>query len=195
MSKSKNKIFAETSSDEMVFQNLSESRLSVDDVMVRITRFIAQDPKSAYHFVIGTDSQVHRGYTKFVTGIVIHRLGKGAWACYRQLALPRELTSVKEKLSLETSFSQSVASCFDEAALARMEELLLPYVYQGAMLETFIDIDAGTEPIVNKTSLYVQEMVERVEAMGSYAPRVKPDAFVASAYANRYTKKPIRQVM
>jgi uncharacterized protein len=31
-------------------------------------------------------------------------------------------------------------------------------------------------------------MVERVEAMGMYAPRVKPDACVASSYANRFTK-------
>ncbi|WP_080834692.1 ribonuclease H-like YkuK family protein [Cohnella massiliensis] len=182
-------------SDEMVFQNLSESRLSVDDVMDRIVKFMARDPQSVYHFVIGTDSQVHRGHTKFVTGIVVHRLGKGAWACYRQLALPRELTSIKEKLTLETSLSQSVAHCFGEEAIGRMEELLLPYVYQGAMLETYIDIDAGTEPIVNKTSLYVQEMVERVEAMGSYAPRIKPDSIVASSYANRFTKKPVRRVM
>jgi predicted RNase H-related nuclease YkuK (DUF458 family) len=123
-----------------------------------------------------------------VTGIVIHRIGKGAWACYRQLALPRQLTSIREKLTLETSFSQRVAGYFDACAVTRMEELVLPHVYQGAMLETFIDIDAGTEPVINKTALYVQEMVDRVEAMGMYAPRVKPDACVASAYANRFTK-------
>jgi uncharacterized protein len=174
--------------DELSFQNVTESNLSLELVLRRILRFITQDPKCTYHFVIGTDSQVHRGYTKFVTGIVIYRLGKGAWACYRQIAVPRELISIKEKLTLETSFSQRVAGFFDVNAVTQMEELLLPYVYQGAMLETFIDIDAGTEPVINKTALYVQEMVDRVEAMGMYAPRVKPDAYAASSYANRYTK-------
>ncbi|WP_375140523.1 ribonuclease H-like YkuK family protein [Cohnella herbarum] len=174
--------------DQLCFQNLSEKDLSLDQVLERILRFISKDPSSTYHFVIGTDSQVHRGHTKFVTGIVIHRVGRGAWACYRQLAVPRQLTSIREKLTLETSFSQRVAGYFDAGVVTRMEDLLLPYVYQGAMLETFIDIDAGTEPVVNKTALYVQEMVERVEAMGMYAPRVKPDACVASSYANRFTK-------
>jgi predicted RNase H-related nuclease YkuK (DUF458 family) len=177
--------------DELSFQNVSESNLNLDHVLERILRFINQDPRCAYHFVIGTDSQVHRGHTKFVTGIVIHRIGKGAWACYRQLAVPRQLSSVREKLTLETSFSQRVAGYFDAEVVNLMEDLLLPHICQGAMLETFIDIDAGTVPVVNKTALYVQEMVDRVEAMGMYAPRVKPDAYAASSYANRYTKSRI----
>ncbi|GIQ64578.1 hypothetical protein PACILC2_31460 [Paenibacillus cisolokensis] len=179
----------------MRFQNLSESGMTVTDVQERIIRFIERDPKASYQFAIGTDSQVHRSHTKFATGVVIHRLGKGAWACYRQTVIPRELTSIREKLTLETTFSQQVAQWFDEDFIRRMEEALLPYVYQGAMLQTYIDIDAGTEPIVNKTSLYVQEMINRVESTGLYVPRVKPDSYVASAYANRYTKKPASIVM
>ncbi|QMV44943.1 hypothetical protein FPL14_08285 [Cohnella cholangitidis] len=174
--------------DELSFQNLSESRLSIHHVLDRILHFIGQDPSSAYQFVIGTDSQVHRGHTKFVTGIVIHRIGRGAWACYRQLALPRQLSSIREKLTLETSFSQRVAGYFDACVVGQMEDLLMPHVYQGATLETYIDIDAGTEPVVNQTALYVQEMMDRIESMGLYAPRVKPDACVASSYANRFTK-------
>jgi predicted RNase H-related nuclease YkuK (DUF458 family) len=176
------------------FQNMTESRLTLDDVFARILRFLSQDRKASYHFMIGTDSQVHRGYTKFVTGIIIHRLGKGAWACYGTVVVPRELVSVKEKLSMETALSQQVAAYFSDEAIGRMEEVLLPYVLQGASLDLFIDIDAGTEPIVNRTSLYVQEMVQRVEAMGRYCPRVKPDAYAASAYANRHTKRPVRMV-
>jgi uncharacterized protein len=176
--------------DELTFQNVSESKLTLEDVFDRIIRFITQDPRCVYHFVIGTDSQVHRGQTKFVTGIVIHRLGKGAWACYRQIAVPRELVSIREKLMLETSFSERVAGYFNSTVTA-MEDLLLPHVYQGAMLETYIDIDAGTEPVINQTALFVQEMMDRVEALGVYAPRVKPDAYAASSYANRYTKNRI----
>ncbi|MEI7026876.1 ribonuclease H-like YkuK family protein [Paenibacillus sp. y28] len=181
--------------DELTFQNVSERSLSLQEVQDRIMQFMSQDPKALYHFVIGTDSQVHRGYTKFVTGIIIHRLGKGAWACYSQVAIPRELTSIKEKLVLETTLSQRVAGFFAEGPLTQMEELLLPHVYQGAMLYSYIDIDAGTEPVVNQTSLYVQEMVDRVEAMGMYSPRVKPYSYGASAYANRFTKQGMRQVM
>jgi len=174
--------------DELSFQNLSENDLRLDDVLERILRFMSKDPKGAYQFVIGTDSQIHRGLTKFVTGIVIHRIGRGAWACYRQLAIPRQLTSIREKLTLETSFSQRVAGYFDACVVNRMEDLLLPNVHQGATLRTYIDIDAGTDPMINQTSLYVQEMVDRVETMEMFAPRVKPEACIAASYANRFTK-------
>jgi len=189
------KPFHRTPEAEPLFHNTTQTNMTPEDVKRHVLRFISQDPRAAYHFIIGTDSHVHRGYTKFVTGIVIHRLGKSAWACYRQEVVPREVRSIREKLALETAFSQQVAAYFDEDTVRGMEELILPYVYQGAMLDMFIDIDAGTEPIINKTSLYVQEMVKRVEAMGHYLARVKPEACVASAYANRYTKRAVRRVM
>ncbi|WP_314003241.1 ribonuclease H-like YkuK family protein [uncultured Paenibacillus sp.] len=177
--------------DALVFQNVTETGLTLDDVQQRIMNFMTQDPQAAYHFVVGTDSQVFRGYTKFVTGIIIRRLGKGAWACYRQVIVPRELRSLREKLAIETSLSQEIAGRFMETTIARMEDLLTPHVYKGASLELFIDIDAGTHPVINKTSLYVKEMIERVEAMGMYAARVKPDSYAASAYANRFTKQSV----
>jgi uncharacterized protein len=176
----------------MRFQNLTESKLSPEDVYRRILRFICQDPGASYQFMIGTDSQGHGDYTKFVTGIIIHRLGKGAWACYRTVVVPREIVSVQEKLSMETALSQEIAALFSGEAIRRLEDVLLPHVLQGAGLTLYIDIDAGTEPKLNVTAKYVQEMVERVEAMGEYAPRVKPDACAASAYANRHTKRPAR---
>ncbi|WP_127495745.1 ribonuclease H-like YkuK family protein [Paenibacillus glycanilyticus] len=178
--------------EELRFQNVTESRLTIHEVYDRILNFMASDPRAAYHFVIGTDSQGFNGYTKFVTGIIIRRMGKGAWACYRQVVVPRELTSLKEKLTMETALSQEVAYYFVDGAIQRMEEVLLPFVYQGASLDLFIDIDAGTEPTINKTSLYVEEMIDRVKGMGTYLARVKPDSYAASAYANRHTKKPVR---
>jgi len=177
--------------DELVFQNVSERGLSLDDVQARILSFMAKDPKAVYHFIVGTDSQVYRGCTKFVTGIIIRRVGRGAWACYRQTVVPRELRSLKEKLSYETTLSQEVASYFMGDALRKMEEIVLPYIYKGAALEHFIDIDAGTHPTLNKTSRYVKEMIDRIEAMGVYAARVKPESYAASSYANRYTKKSV----
>ncbi|PWV92112.1 hypothetical protein DFQ01_13658 [Paenibacillus cellulosilyticus] len=181
--------------DEMLFQNLTESRMTLDDVYARMVRFVSSDVRASYQFVIGTDSQVFGTYTKFVTGVIIRRVGKGVWACYRQSVVKRPLLSLKEKLSFETTLSQETGDLFAATVLPALEGLLLPYVYQGAAIESFIDIDAGTEPLRNPTFVYVEEMVNRVKAMGIYTPRTKPDSFGASAYANRYTKRPVRLVM
>jgi predicted RNase H-related nuclease YkuK (DUF458 family) len=70
-----------------------------------------------------------------------------------------------------------------------MEDIVLPFVYQGASVEMFIHIDAGKDKLKNKTAMFVEEMVRRVESMGM-VPVIKPDSYVASSYANRFSKKP-----
>ncbi len=169
------------------FRNTSEAKLNLEQVHERILRFIKLDPKGEYKFIIGTDCQVHRGYTKFITGVVIQKPGSGAWACYRQIILPRQLISIKEKLSTETSLSEEIALYFSDGKRQEMEDIVLPYVYKGASFESYIHIDAGSDLVKNKTAQYVAEMVLRVESLGM-VPIIKPDSYVASAYANRYSK-------
>lgn len=147
------------------------------------------EPAATYKFIIGTDCQVHSGHTKFITGVVIQRLGKGAWACYRQVIVHRALHSIKEKLSMETALSEEIATYFDEAKREDMENIVLPHLYQGASFDMYIHIDAGDDENKNRTAKYVQEMVTRVESVGM-VPVIKPDCYVASAYANRFSKKP-----
>ncbi|MCM3748454.1 ribonuclease H-like YkuK family protein [Paenibacillus pasadenensis] len=196
MTKYKRKPEAHDRANRLKFHNVKEQHMSVDEVAERLLRFVAEDPRASYHFAIGTDCQVHPNHTKFITGLVLHRIGRGAWACYRPYVLGRELDSIHEKLAFETTLSQEMAAYLEELSVVRrMEELLLPHVYQGAELCTFIDIDAGTEPCVSPTALYVQEMVARIQTIGSYVARVKPEAYVASSYANRFTKRPARLVM
>jgi len=177
---------------EMVFRNVSESHMPLDEVFERIRRYMKAEPRASYQLIIGTDSHVHAGHTKFVTSIVIRRMGSGAWFCYRQVVIPREIRSVQEKLSLETAYSQEIATYFDHDKRSQLEDIVLPYVYKGAELQCFIDIDAGTDKVRNRTAAYVADMVGRVEAMGITA-RVKPEAVVASAVSNRYTKTPCSQ--
>jgi len=171
------------------FKNTTESGLSLEMVFERIKEFMNKDPRAVYNLMIGTDCQVHEGHTTFVTGVIIQRVGKGAWACYRRVVIPREFHSVKEKLSMETTLSEEVALFFTGEVRTALEDIVLPYVYQGASLNFFIDVDAGTDERVNRTALYVEEMVRRVESVGMI-PRIKPDAIAACAYADKYSKRP-----
>jgi len=120
---------------EKVFRNVSEKGMTLEAVFGRVQRFMESDPRAAYQLVIGTDAQVHAGHTKFITSIVILRPGRGAWFCYRQVILPREIESLQEKLSLETTFSQEIAMYFDSKKRALLEDIVLPHVYHGAELQ------------------------------------------------------------
>ncbi|GAE24913.1 hypothetical protein JCM9140_877 [Halalkalibacter wakoensis JCM 9140] len=137
--------------------------------------------------MVGTDSQVHATCTVFITGIVIQNTGKGAWACIRKYTVPRKMIHLHERISLETTLTEEVVRLFTESHKNKMIDIVLPSVYQGASftIEGHIDIGSGQR---NKTREYVQEMVARLETMG-VEPKIKPDAFVASSYANKYTKK------
>ncbi|NEU31282.1 hypothetical protein GN156_10885 [bacterium LRH843] len=169
-----------------VFQNLQEKGMSFDKVFEHIISFMKTQPSGNFRLMIGTDSQVHQAHTIFITGIVIYNEGKGAWTCIRKIIIPRRMLHLHERISYELSLSEEVVSLFTEERKNQLIDIVLPYLYQGATftMEGHIDIGAGKK---NKTSEFVNEMVARMEAMG-VKPKIKPNAFVASSYANRYTK-------
>lgn len=168
------------------FQNLQENDLGFEQVFERIVSFMKGDPKGNFRLMVGTDSQVHKTHTLFITGIVIQNKGNGVWACITKMKFPRKMTHLHERISLELSLTEEVVSMFTEERKNELIAVVLPHLYQGATftMEGHIDIGAGKR---NKTSEFVKEMVTRMESMG-VEPKIKPNAFVASSYANRYTK-------
>jgi uncharacterized protein len=168
------------------FQNLQEKRMSFEQVFERIIKFMKLNPSGNYRLMVGTDSQVHKRNTVFITGIVIQNAGKGVWACIRKVIIPRRMNHLHERISLELSLTEDIVSLFYEERKNQLIDIILPYLYQGASftMEGHIDIGAGKR---NKTSEFVKEMVTRMESMG-VEPKIKPNAFVASSYANRFTR-------
>ncbi|WRP04683.1 ribonuclease H-like YkuK family protein [Rossellomorea aquimaris] len=172
--------------DYFSFQNLQEIGMSFDKVFEHILKFMRLEPNGNYRLMVGTDSQVHQSHTTFITGIVILNEGNGVWACIRKVLIPRRMLQLHERISYELSLSEEIVSLFTEERKNQLINIILPYLFEGASfsMEGHIDIGAGKQ---NKTSKFVKEMVARMEAMG-VEPKIKPNAFVASCYANRYTK-------
>lgn len=160
--------------------------MSFEQVFKRIVQFMELNPSGNHTLMIGTDSQVHRNHTIFITGIVIQNKGKGAWACIRRVIVPRKMLNLHERISYETTLSEEIFYMFTQEKKDRLFEVVLPNIDRGASftIEGHIDIGSGKR---NKTRVFVQEMVSRIESTGA-KPKIKPFSFVASAYANRYTK-------
>jgi len=170
----------------ITFRNLQERNMPFEAVFTRIVSFMKRNPIGHYRLMIGTDSQVHAKHTTFITGIVIQNKGKGAWACIRKVIVPRKVLRLHEKISYETTLTEEVVSLFTEEKKNQLIDIVLPYIYQGStfVIEGHIDIGSGAR---NKTREFVNEMVARMESIG-IEPKIKPDSFVASSYANKYTK-------
>jgi uncharacterized protein len=168
------------------FQNLTKRNMDFEEVFQHILAFIKVQPCGSHRLIIGTDSQVHSLNTRFITGVVIQREGKGVWACYRSVNIPRRIESLQEKISMETTFTQEVAYMFTPEKQNQIIDLLLPYVKNGASFKMVGHLDLGRSTR-NKTRVYVNEMIQRIESIGLEA-EIKPESFVASSYANKYTK-------
>ncbi|MFJ7747136.1 ribonuclease H-like YkuK family protein [Peribacillus sp. NPDC097295] len=171
----------------ILFQNLQNKNMSFEEVFVYIVNFMKLNPSGNYRLMVGTDSQVHKKHTVFITGIVIQQVGSGVWACIRKEMIPRRMMHIHERISYELSLTEEIVSMFTEERKNQLINIVLPTVYEGATftMEGHIDIGTGKR---NKTREFVIEMVARMESMG-VEPKIKPNAFVASSYANRYTKK------
>ncbi|WP_084710713.1 ribonuclease H-like YkuK family protein [Ornithinibacillus californiensis] len=168
------------------FQNLTNKNMSFNEVFQHIIRFMRKDPTGNYRLIFGTDSQIHPTYTRFITGIVIQCESKGAWACFRRVVIPRKMTNLHERISFETTLTEEVVSMFTERKKEQLIDIVLPNIYKGSSftIEGHIDIGASNK---NKTRVFVNEMVGRMESLG-IEPKIKPDSYVASSYANRFTK-------
>lgn len=171
---------------KITFQNLSNKDMSFERVFRNIEQFMEKDPTGNFKLMFGTDSQVFSRETRFITGIVIQQERKGVWACFRKVIIPRKMTNLYERISYETTLTEEVVSLFSNEKKDSLIDIVLPNVYKGASftIEGHIDIGSGKR---NKTSIFVKEMISRMNTLGVKA-KIKPHSFVASSYANRFTK-------
>ncbi|MCM3441768.1 ribonuclease H-like YkuK family protein [Metabacillus halosaccharovorans] len=170
--------------DSFTFYNVSEKKMSFQTVLERIKGFMLKDPRSEYVLSIGSDSHVHQTETKFITAVHLHRVGKGAWGCLKNHTVKRPITSIREKISMETALSQEIAYYFISKYLMELSDILIPFADEGADLIFEIHLDIGRRGM---TKELIQEMTGRIEAMGIEA-KIKPESYTAFSYANRYTK-------
>ncbi len=166
----------------MRFFNSMQKNLSFSDVIACIKYFIKANPDSEYRLAVGTDSQVKGRYTCFATGIHIHRVGQGAWCCVSKRLENKRYKNLKEKIAKETSITYEIAYLLNEQLMDTLCNFTVEYKNFDCRLEAHIDV--GTK---GETRKLIREMVGYFEGMGIDA-KIKPDSFVASSYANRYSK-------
>jgi predicted RNase H-related nuclease YkuK (DUF458 family) len=123
-------------------------------------------------------------FTVITQSLHLHRTGKGAWGCLKNHAVNRPIHSLREKISLETAYSQEAAAHILDEYFMDITDLLLPFTGEGADLTFEVHLDIGKKGL---TKELIQEMTGRITSMGIEA-KIKPDTYTAFSYANRYTK-------
>lgn len=167
--------------ENTLFKSLGKDYMPFSKVYEEIIDFVRKDRDCAYRISIGTDSQVATS-TMFVTCIHVHRIGKGAIGFLHRHQMQRPLRNLREKIYYETCATLQLAYLFDDERIMKIRNLLANKSYKDIYFEIHIDIGKkGT------TKSLINEMIGMTKGL-SFVPRIKPDSYCASSFADRFTK-------
>ncbi|WP_144557576.1 ribonuclease H-like YkuK family protein [Shouchella miscanthi] len=151
-----------------------ERQYLLRDIFTRIAAYLNTHGSEPCHIIVGTDSQVHAQTTRFVIGVVILSSTKQMWTGTHRLTKPYKIHSIYERLLYETLLTEDVLTAL------RVNVGKKPNI----TFEAHLDISGENQFY---SARYAKELSERLLRIG-FSARLKPYAYVASHYANRYTK-------
>ena len=163
-----------------MFYSASGKAMTMNDIANRIIQYILEDISASYEIMVGTDSQTHKE-TKMVEIIAVHRKGLGGIFFHNTDYVPR-IHNLKQKINEETSRSLTVAN-------ELLDSIEFPLLGEGYLID---DIDVSFQIHCDigkygKTNELIREIVSWVTSQG-YVCMIKPDSYVASGIADRYSK-------
>lgn len=160
----------------MEFMNPTRGMLTLPLVVQDMLDFIGEAPESEYRIIIGSDSQnkESRHRTTFVTAIIVHRIGKGAKYYFHRRHRPM-IKNMRQRIFTEASLSLLVCGELREQLAELNRE-------QKRNLEVHLDVGPN-----GATQVLIKDLIGWVEGSG-YRAKIKPDSFVASKVADRFTR-------
>lgn len=163
-----------------MFYSANGKAMTMNEIANRIIQYMMEDINASYEIMVGTDSQTHKD-TKMVEIIAVHRKGLGGIFFHNTDFIPR-IRNLKQKINEETSRSLTVAN-------ELLDAIEFPLLGEGYLLDdlnvTFqIHCDIGK---YGKTNELIKEIVSWVTSQG-YICMIKPDSYVASGIADKYSK-------
>lgn len=156
-----------------IFISPSKGEMNLEGVVLDILDYVREMPDFAYKLIVGSDSHPCPEGTRYVSAIIIHRLGKGARYYYRKQIQMRG-NSIRQRIFLETSLSLELA---DRLSIGLKE-------HGREDMKVEIHLDVGTH---GATRDFVKDVIGMVVGCG-FDARIKPEASGASKVADRYTR-------
>ena len=149
------------------------AELSLEEVVRAIYDFVNLKPQRKYKIIVGTDSAA-RSEVQFITAVTIWRVGNGGIHFWTRSEKTR-CNTLRERIYQETIHSITLA----QELRGRLKEKLGDEFFWDDQ----IHIDVGEN---GPTREFIDGVVGMVKGYGFHAV-IKPNAFGASAVADRHT--------
>jgi uncharacterized protein len=154
------------------YHSPSKGKMSLDQVIREIKRYIKEMPDHEYKIVVGSDS-FPSGSIDYVTAIVVHRKGRGGRYFWLREHKPGKTPTLRnrmyEEVTRSISTTQEVIEKFGPTAIEKHD------------VEVHIDVGKA-----GPTREMISEVVGMVKGNG-FVAKTKPDSYAASTIADKYT--------
>jgi predicted RNase H-related nuclease YkuK (DUF458 family) len=156
----------------LYFTSPTWGTMTIEEMAESLKDFLQEDTQAKYKVVIGTDSSTTGRSTIFVTALIIHRIGKGARFFFRKKQ-SKPIPDLRRRIYQETELSLELIELLKKKGI---HQFLSKWPIE-------IHTDIGQH---GETKKLIHEIVGWVTSVG-YDVKIKPNAFGASAVADRFT--------
>lgn len=162
-----------------VFFNLTKGNLKIDQVIEELCRYISEKPERFYDIIVGCDSSSEEE-PHFPLAIVILRVGEGGRFFLKKVAYKgRKFYNYKQRILEEVFLSCQTALYLRERFEKEIKKNSGEVNYQFR----YIHADVGEN---GKTKDMIKEVTGLIRGNG-FEPKIKPESFVASTVADRFS--------
>jgi len=164
---------------EGYFYNPTCGNLKTDEAIKEILNYISEKPERFYDIIVGCDSS--SGQTpNFPVVVVVLRIGEGGRFFIKKVGYKNQtFPNWKQRILEEVLLSCDLALFLKEKLLKRLNQLPYTARYQFRYIHADIGGNGATKDMI-------KEVVNLIRGNG-FEPKIKPDSFVASTVADRYT--------
>jgi len=164
------------------FYNPSRGNLTLDGVIEELFSYMAEDSDKFYDIIVGCDSSSEEE-PNFPVAVVILRKGEGGRFFLKKIKYPssanKRFVNWKARILNEVMLSCEFALSLKEKIEKKAAQVNNPSNYQFL----YIHADVGEN---GQTKDMIKEVVGLIRGNG-FEPKIKPESYVASIVADRYT--------
>ncbi len=162
------------------FYNPTKGDLNAKEVIEEIIGYIKEQPNNFYDIIVGCDSSSEET-PHFPVAVAVLRVGEGGRFFLKKVKYPasfnKRFVNWKNRILQEVLLSCELALFLREEFSKKAESLDLNYQFR------YIHADIGAN---GQTKDMVKELTGLIRGNG-FEPKIKPEAYIASILADRYT--------
>lgn len=161
------------------FYNLTLGKLTFQEVVMEILLYMQSEPDFFYEVIVGCDSSSDEK-PLFPLVIVVLRRGSGGRFFFKKVVFKNRIFyHMKERILQEVYLSCELALSLKEKLEKEMEKNNLRLNWEFKYIHTDISETGSTKDMI-------REVVSLIKSNG-FEAKIKPESFVASVVADRYT--------